>query len=66
MKKLVNVLALLSLASCFSLVACGDDDDTKTPGVTAGQGGQNTVGGSAVAGGGSGARGGGGGRGGSN
>jgi hypothetical protein len=31
MKKLVNLLAILTLASCFSLVACGDDDDTTTP-----------------------------------
>ena len=51
MKKLVNVLAVLALASCFSLslVACGDDDDDTVPGPTAGAGGQG-VGGSAVGG----------------
>ena len=39
MKKLVNLLAiLLTLASCFSLVACGDDDDTTSPGGVAGGG----------------------------
>jgi hypothetical protein len=68
MKKLVNVLAVLALASCFSLslVACGDDDDTAAPGPTAGAGGQTSTGGTAVAGGGTSAGRSGGGRGGSN
>jgi hypothetical protein len=50
MKKLVNVLAILSLASCFSLVACGDDDDTVSNVPTAGAGGQAQTGGTATAG----------------
>ena len=45
MKKLVNLLAILTLASCFSLVACGDDDDNTNPGV-----GGASVGGSPTAG----------------
>jgi hypothetical protein len=45
MKKLVNLLAILTLASCFSLVACGDDDDNTNPGV-----GGASIGGSPTAG----------------
>ncbi len=51
MKKLVSALAILTVASCFTLLACGDDDDTAP--VNAGgnpSGGTSTTGGTKTAG----------------
>ncbi len=46
MKKLVNLLTILTMASCFTLVACGDDDDNANPGPQGGAatGGHATAG----------------------
>jgi hypothetical protein len=52
MKKLVNLLTILTLASCFTLIACGDDDDNTAtnPGVGGGGTGNAPTAGQATAG----------------